>query len=252
MCFAKSPPYGLRVIVRASLRDAVPAFGQATRALETPGYFRISLRDTTLLRRFRNISSAGGRFWVASGFEEVPGFFVGGVFLVGAAGGEEEVAAERDDNFGGEDVPDVFEDQVDGEEVDLAPGVELAAAGFDGDDVSAVGAGNGGFDLDTEKMSAALDGDVIAGGISLGLGSVKPALGDAGHEIEFGPLAAMLGVFDDDAAAAVGWERFIGDELGGGLAVRFPSRLRVAPHEFGPKHKRRKPGGCAFGSLQKF
>lgn len=133
---------------------------------------------------------------------------------MGAAGGEEEVAAEDGDGFGGEDIPDVFGDDVDGEEVDLVAGVTLAA-GLDSDDVSAVLAGDGGFDLDAEKMSAALDSDVVAGGVSPGLGDVESALGDAGHEIEFGPLAAMFGVFDDDAAAAVGWERFVGDEFAG-------------------------------------
>jgi len=116
------------------------------------------------------------------------------------------VAAEGDYDFGGEDVPDVFEDYEDGEEVDLVGGVVLAAAGFDGDDVSAVGAGDGGFDLDAEEMSAAFDGDVVAGGVSPGLGDVESALGGAGHEVEFGPLAAMFGVLDDDATAAVGWE----------------------------------------------
>jgi hypothetical protein len=62
-------------------------------------------------------------------------------------------------------------------------------------------------------MAAALDGDVVAAGVSPGFGDVESALGDAGHEIEFGPLAAMFGVFDDDAAAAVGWEDFVGNEF---------------------------------------
>jgi hypothetical protein len=156
---------------------------------------------------------------MASRFEEVPGFFVRFVFLGGAAGGEEEVAAEADDDVGGEDVPDVFGDDVDGEEVDLVTGVELAAAGFDGDDVSAVLAGDGGFDLDAEEVTAALDGDVVAGGVSPGLGDIESALGDAGHEIEFGPLAAMFGIFDDDAAAAVGWKDFVGDEFAGAVTA---------------------------------
>jgi hypothetical protein len=147
-----------------------------------------------------------------SGPQQMPGFFVRFVFLVGAAGGEEEVAAEDGDDFGGEDIPDVFGDDVDGEEVDLVAGV-IVVAGLDRDDVSAVLAGDGGFDLDAEKASAALDGEVVAGGVSPGFGDVESALGDAGHEIEFGPLAAMFGVFDDDAAAAVGWEDFVGNEF---------------------------------------
>jgi len=147
---------------------------------------------------------------VASGIEEVPGFFVGRVFLARAAGVEVEVSAERNDDLGGEDVPDVFGDDVDGEEIHLLAGVVLAAAGSDGADVSAVLAGDGGFDLDAEEISAALDGDVVAGRVSPGLGDVEAALGDAGHEVEFGPLAAMFGIFDDDAAAVVRWKS---DEL---------------------------------------
>jgi hypothetical protein len=79
---------------------------------------------------------------MASRFEQVPGFFVRFVFLVGAARGEEEVAAEDGDDFGGEDIPDIFGDDVDGEEVDLVVGV-IVVAGLDGDDVSAVLAGDG-------------------------------------------------------------------------------------------------------------
>lgn len=76
-------------------------------------------------------------------------------------------------------------------------------AGVDGANVSAtLMRRDGGFHLDTEKMSAAFDGDVVAGGVSPGLGDVEAAFGGAEHEVEFGPLAAMLGVFDDDAAAA--------------------------------------------------
>jgi hypothetical protein len=152
----------------------------------------------------------------------VPGFFVGGVFLALAAGGEEEVAAEGDYYFGGEDVPDVFGDDVDGEEVDLAAGVGALAAGLDSDDVSAALASCGGLDLDAEEMAVAFDGDVVAGGVSPRLGDVEAALGDAGHEDEFGPLAAMFWVFDDDAAAAKELCAFVGDDSSGAvLAFRF-------------------------------
>jgi len=259
--------------------DAV-TFRAGYPALETPGYFRVSFRDRggSPSRQRQWLAQAHGGFRVACGFEEVPGFFVGFVFLGVAAGGEEEVAAEADDDYGGEDVPDVFEDDVDGEEVDLVAGVILAAAGFDGDDVSAVGAGDGGLDLDAEEVAVAFDGAVVAGGVSPGFGDVEAALGDASHEDEFGPFAAMFGVLDDDAAAAVEWEDLFGGAVCGAvvasrflgaciLALRFlASRFPVArflvtrflvthflvTHGFGPKHKRRKPGGCAFGSLRKF
>lgn len=158
-----------------------------------------------ILSPLRGLALGGSGFHLASGFEQVPGFFVGGVFLVGAAGREKEVAAEDGDDFGGEDIPDVFEDDIDGEEVHLMAPVVMTAR-LDSDDISVELAGDGGFDLDAEEMAAAFDGAVVAGGVSPGLGDVEAALGDAGHENEFGPLAAMFGVFDDDAAAAVRWE----------------------------------------------
>src|ERR1019366_2185338 len=136
----------------------------------------------------------------------------------------------------GEDVPDVFGDNVDGEEVDLVAGVVLAAAGFDGADVSAVLAGDGGFDLDAEEVSVALDGDVVTGGVSPGLGDVEAAFGDAGHEIQFGPFAAMFGVFDDDATSAMGWESLVGDEFAGAfLDCRFLATRLLVTHGVGPK-----------------
>jgi hypothetical protein len=146
---------------------------------------------------------------VASGFEEVPGFFVGFVFLGVAAGGEQEIAAEDGDDFGGKDIPDIFWDYVDGEEIDLVAGV-VVVAGLDGDDISVELAGDGGFNLDTEEVAVAFDGAVVAGGVSPGLGDAEAALGNAGHENEFGPFAAMFRVFDDDAAAAVEWEDLFG------------------------------------------
>lgn len=42
--------------------------------------------------------------------QEVPGFFVRFVFLASAAGGEEKVALDDDHDWGGKDIPDVFED----------------------------------------------------------------------------------------------------------------------------------------------
>lgn len=186
------------------------------------------------------------------GFEQVPGFFVGRIFLMLAAGGEEEVAAEDGDDFGGEDIPDIFGDDVDGEEVDLVAGV-VRAAGLDCDDVSAALAGCGGLDLDAEETAVALRGDVVAGGVSPGLGGAESSLDDSGHEDEFGPLAAMFGVFDDDAAAGLRPDGFAGDDfLCSVRADRLLTACLLASHGFGPKHKWRKPGGCAIGSLQKF
>ncbi len=102
--------------------------------------------------------------------EKTPGFEVALVLLALAAGGEHEVAFEGDEYGGGHDVPGVFEDDVDGEEIHLAAGVVLAAAGADAANVSVAEAGYGGFDLDAQEVSVVFDGDIVALGVSPGLG----------------------------------------------------------------------------------
>ena len=97
----------------------------------------------------------------------------------------------------GEDVEDVWGDYVGGEEVDFVWGVggavvvEVAFVG-----VSAME--DGAFDLDAEEASVVLDGEVVAGHVSPGLGDAESVLGGAGHEAEFGPFAPELGVLDID------------------------------------------------------
>ena len=68
-------------------------------------------------------------------------------------------------------------------------------------DVALVGASAfvfGAFDLDAEEASVVLDGEVVAGHVSPGLGDAESVLGGAGHETEFGPFAPELGVLDID------------------------------------------------------
>jgi hypothetical protein len=120
-----------------------------------------------------------GGGWVA---EKIPGFEVTLVFLALAAGGEHEVAFEGDDYGGGHDVPGVFENDVDGEEIDLAASVVLAAAGADAANVSVAEAGYGGFDLDAEEASVVFNGDIVTLGVSPGLGDAESVFGGAGHE----------------------------------------------------------------------
>src|ERR1700678_3417586 len=94
-------------------------------------------------------------------------------------------------------VPGVGFDYVGGYEVDLAWGVGEFVVGY----VALVGASAfvfGAFDLHAEEASVVLDGEVVAGHFSPGLGDEGSVLGGAGHETEFGPFAPELGVLDID------------------------------------------------------
>jgi hypothetical protein len=128
--------------------------------------------------------------------ELVPGFSVFVVFGVFQVGGEGYVDLVVE---GGrwDYVPGVGFDYVGGDEVYLILGVGLFVVG----DVALVGASAfvfGAFDLDAEEASVVLDGEVVAGHVSPGLGDAESVLGGAGHETEFGPFAPELGVLDID------------------------------------------------------
>ena len=134
--------------------------------------------------------------WALLAAELVPGFFVLGEFGILAVGGEHYV----DSSFQGccrNDVPDVGFDYVGSYEVYLVVAVGDAVVGY----VAFVGASAfvfGAFDLDAEEVAVVLDGEVVAGHVSPGLGDAESVLGGAGHEAEFGPFAPELGVLDID------------------------------------------------------
>src|SRR5579864_3514800 len=72
--------------------------------------------------------------------EQVPGFFVGGPAGGGALGVEQDCGLfGGDDSVGGDDVPDVFGDYVDGKEIEVSALV-TAAGGTDVAFVAAFGA----------------------------------------------------------------------------------------------------------------
>lgn len=108
-----------------------------------------------------------------------------------------------------DDVPDIFRDDVEGEEVDLGGEVGASrrlAGGSAGDGVAEVGAGSaawfhgrehdGGLDLHPLEASAVLDDEVVAGGVAPGLGDGESVMGGAGHELQLDPLAAFFGMDD--------------------------------------------------------
>ena len=51
--------------------------------------------------------------------------------------------------------------------------------------------------LDAEEASAMFDDDVVGRAVAPGLGDAESELGGAGHETQFGPLAARFGVADE-------------------------------------------------------
>ena len=99
------------------------------------------------------------------------------------------------DGCGGDYVPGVGFDYVGGYEVYLGRGVGEFVVGY----VALVGASAFvfcAFDLDAEEAAVVFDGEVVAGHVSPGLGDAESVLGGAGHETQFGPLAAEFGVLD--------------------------------------------------------
>jgi len=98
----------------------------------------------------------------------------------------------------GEDVPGVGGDDVGGDEIELV-GLVGDVAGADGADIGMLALVLGAFDLDAEEVSGGFDGEVVGGVVSPGLGDAESEFGGAGHEAQLGPLAARLGVADDDA-----------------------------------------------------
>src|SRR5258708_1951976 len=150
-----------------------------------------------------------GRIWHWR-VQELPGFFV---FLQahfpGLAVGIEAEHGLRSADFDRDDVPDVERDDVGGDEIDIAFGVDGAAfadgvggAGFVGVGAEAVGA----LDLDAKKfdpsaslragfrLRAVVEDEVVALAVSPGFGDGEAALAGLIEEGGFGTLSGALGV----------------------------------------------------------
>ena len=55
---------------------------------------------------------------------------------------------------------------------------------------------HGGFDLDAEDAAVVFDHEIVAGGVSPGLGDHEAVFGGASHETKLGPFAAEFAVLD--------------------------------------------------------
>jgi len=93
---------------------------------------------------------------------------------------------------GGEDVPDIFGKDVDGEVVDFTSRVSGLAEGVKLAEIAGAQPHFGGLDLNAEEAAVVLDGDVVARSLSPGLSDVEAEAGGDGHEEKLDPLATTL------------------------------------------------------------
>jgi hypothetical protein len=138
---------------------------------------------------------------VLSRIQKIPGFFVTGV-LVPVTMGSEDNGGLSDEFFGGEYVPDVFWNKVDGEVVDLLGGVRVLMGGDETARIGGAGPAVGTLDLHALEAAILFDGDVVAGGISPRFGDAESAFRGASHEEQFNPFAALLIGFEVLRASA--------------------------------------------------
>src|SRR5579872_702370 len=129
-----------------------------------------------------------------SAFQEVPGFLVALVFCARAVWGQKYVRLAVG-GADGEDIPGVGGDDEGGDDVDVARGVGDSV----GVEVAFVGVAtveDGALDLDPQKASAMLGGDVVGRAVSPGLGDTESELDGPGDEAKFSPFSTLLGVAD--------------------------------------------------------
>jgi len=156
----------------------------------------------------------------------------------------EEQAGHAQDRFKRDDVPGVFGQDVDGEEVDLG-GLVGDGAGWK----AAVGVGapgsfdelGGAFDLDAEKAAAVVDDVVVALAFAMRFGDNKAVAGGAVGEGKFGKLSPALGVeFLQEGGAG------IAAGAGGRFRrTRFASARSIPGFPHWPERKWRKRMACA-------
>ena len=136
------------------------------------------------------------------GVEEVPGFavfFQAHLFRFAVRVEAEHGLGSAD--FDGDDVPDIEGDDMGGDEVDVALGVDgaafadgVAGAGFVGVGAEAVGA----FDLHAKEfhpgLRAVVEDEVVALAVSPGLGDGEATLAGLVEKGGFGTFSGALGV----------------------------------------------------------
>ena len=145
----------------------------------------------------------------------------------------------------GNDVPDVFGDDVGDEEIDFGGGVDGAAGPGGFDAVAGFEIASGGFDLNAEEAVAEGDDGVVALAVSPREADAEAEVGGAGQESGFGGLSATLaGGFGDGVEFDQVRNSFGGGRLFPAGALEFcdyGSRIVfILPH-----NEKGAAGGCA-------
>lgn len=117
--------------------------------------------------------------------ELVPGFLERGPAAGGAGGVEHDCGLfGADDAFCGDDVPDIFGDDVGGEVIEVAALVGQAAGGVDIAAVATLGAaGGGGLNLHAHEVAVGFYDRVVAGRVSPGIKNLEAMFGGCGYEL---------------------------------------------------------------------
>ena len=96
------------------------------------------------------------------------------------------------DGLDGDDVPDVFGDDVADEEIDFFAGVDFAAGSGGFVAVAGLGVEGGGFDLDAKESVIEFDDGVVAVAVSPGEADAEAEVDGAGEEGGFGGFSDAL------------------------------------------------------------
>jgi hypothetical protein len=167
--------------------------------------------------------------------EEAPGF---AVFLVqgaglAAGGGIEADGFAGADGLDGDDVPEIFGDDVGDEEIYFFAGIDFPAGSGGFDAIASLGAAGGGFDLDPEESVIEFDDGVVAITVSPGDEDGEAEMGGAGQEGGFGGFSAALAGGSGDGVD------------GDGLAFEIGARVLGANDDGGRHNAKGAASGCA-------
>jgi hypothetical protein len=144
-----------------------------------------------------------------AGIEEAPGLAVSFEEGAGgtASGGIKADTFAVADGLDGNDVPEIFGDDVGREEIDFGGGVDLAIGSGGFDAIAVLGVSGGGFDLNAKEAAIEFDDGVVAVAVSPGKADGEAESRGAGEESSFGGFsAALAGVGDGvDGDGWGGW-----------------------------------------------
>lgn len=131
--------------------------------------------------------------------EEAPGF---AVFFEEGAGGTASGGIKSDpfaiaNGLDGNDVPEIFGDEVGGEKVDFGGSIDLAIGSGGFDAIAVLGISGGGFDLHAKEAAIEFNDGVVAVAVSPREADSEAERCGAGEECGFcGFSAALAGVGD--------------------------------------------------------